>query len=161
MLTRSPRIFSRRPRLEAVSPLPRLEATPPVTKTCLVRTGRGVNADVAKLAPVVSADGCCPSVHGVSEYQERAQLTCTDTETGPASGGQLAWRAPLTMVRTSSWPGGDGADDDNPGRRLDRRRGGDRRTRLDQPGQGLRVEPAAARGQRGPAGSRRRGADAR
>src|SRR6266704_2258069 len=79
MLTRRPRIFSRRPRLEAVRPLPRLEATPPVTKTCLVKTGRGVSADVANLAPVVSADGRCPSVHGVSEYQERALLTCTDT----------------------------------------------------------------------------------
>src|SRR5215813_9378266 len=70
MLTRRPRAFSKRPRLDAVSPLPRLEATPPVTKTCLVRTGRGVSADVAKLAPVVSAGGRWPSVHGVSEYQE-------------------------------------------------------------------------------------------
>src|SRR5947209_14490999 len=33
IVTRSPRAFSRRPRLEAVRPLPRLEATPPVTKT--------------------------------------------------------------------------------------------------------------------------------
>src|SRR6266571_3145493 len=40
MLTRSPRSFSRRPRLEAVRPLPRLDATPPVTKRCLVETGR-------------------------------------------------------------------------------------------------------------------------
>src|SRR5215475_7351646 len=40
MDTRSPRIFSSRPRLEAVSPLPRLEATPPVTNKCLVCTGR-------------------------------------------------------------------------------------------------------------------------
>src|SRR5215469_3197785 len=79
MLTRRPRILSSRPRLDAVSPLPRLEATPPVTKTCLVRTGRGVSADVAKLAPVVCADGHCPSVHGVSEYQERPLLTWSDT----------------------------------------------------------------------------------
>src|SRR5215813_11268642 len=49
MLTRRPRIFSRRPRLEAVSPLPRLDATPPVTKTCLVRTGRWVSGDDAKI----------------------------------------------------------------------------------------------------------------
>src|SRR6266571_6377859 len=89
MLTRRPRIFSRRPRLEAVSPLPRLEATPPVTNTCLVSTGRGVSADVAKSAPVVIADGRCPPVHGVSEYQERALLTCTDTETGRPSAGRL------------------------------------------------------------------------
>jgi hypothetical protein len=65
-----------------VSPFPRLDATPPVTKTCLVSTGRGVSGDVAKLAPVVSADGRCPPVHGVSEYQERPLLTWTDT--GPA-----------------------------------------------------------------------------
>ena len=36
MVTRSPRDFSRLPRLEAVRPLPSEEATPPVTKTCLV-----------------------------------------------------------------------------------------------------------------------------
>src|SRR3954470_5789231 len=36
MVTRRPREVSSRPRLEAVSPLPRDEATPPVTKTCLV-----------------------------------------------------------------------------------------------------------------------------
>jgi hypothetical protein len=38
-----------------------------------------VSGDVAKLAPVVSADGRCPPVHGVSEYQERPLLTWTDT----------------------------------------------------------------------------------
>jgi hypothetical protein len=31
-----PRATSNRPRLEAVSPLPKLEATPPVTKRCFV-----------------------------------------------------------------------------------------------------------------------------
>src|SRR3954451_3699706 len=36
IVTRRPRDFSRLPRLEAVSPLPSEEATPPVTKTCLV-----------------------------------------------------------------------------------------------------------------------------
>src|SRR5215467_13544908 len=82
MLTRRPRIFSRRPRLEAVSPLPRLDATPPVTKTCLVRTGRGVSGDDAK----IGSRGQRPSVHGVSEYQERALLTWTDT----ASPGSVA-----------------------------------------------------------------------
>jgi len=33
---RSPRSLSSRPRLEAVKALPRLDATPPVTKRCLV-----------------------------------------------------------------------------------------------------------------------------
>src|SRR5690349_18231490 len=36
MVTRRPRARRRCPRLEAVSPLPSDEATPPVTKTCLV-----------------------------------------------------------------------------------------------------------------------------
>src|SRR2546421_12452967 len=36
MVTRRPRALSRRPRLAAVSPLPRLDTTPPVTKMCLV-----------------------------------------------------------------------------------------------------------------------------
>src|ERR1022692_645084 len=79
MLTRRPRSFSRRPRLEAVSPLPRLEATPPVTKTCLVKTGRAERAGVAKSAPVVKCRRRCPPVHGVSEYQDTAFATCTDT----------------------------------------------------------------------------------
>ncbi len=38
MVTRRPRAFSSEPRLEAVSPLPSEEATPPVTKRCLVAT---------------------------------------------------------------------------------------------------------------------------
>ena len=36
IVTRSPRAFSNEPRLDAVRPLPDEEATPPVTKTCLV-----------------------------------------------------------------------------------------------------------------------------
>lgn len=36
IVTRRPRAFSSAPRLEAVRPLPRDEATPPVTKMCLV-----------------------------------------------------------------------------------------------------------------------------
>src|SRR3954462_12870385 len=39
IVTRRPRDLSRLPRLEAVSPLPSEEATPPVTKTCLVWLG--------------------------------------------------------------------------------------------------------------------------
>src|SRR6201991_4459096 len=51
MVTRNPRDFSRLPRLEAVSPLPSEEATPPVTQTCLVDPVEYVAA--AKSAPVV------------------------------------------------------------------------------------------------------------
>jgi hypothetical protein len=47
MVTRRPRDFNRLPRLEAVRPFPREEATPPVTKTCLV------GCDAAKATPVV------------------------------------------------------------------------------------------------------------
>ncbi len=39
MVTRRPRAFNRLPRLDAVSPLPSEEATPPVTNTCLVCCG--------------------------------------------------------------------------------------------------------------------------
>src|SRR5690606_36389220 len=39
IVTRRPRAFSRRPREEAVMPFPRDEATPPVTKMCLVNEG--------------------------------------------------------------------------------------------------------------------------
>src|SRR5437899_13050297 len=111
MLTRRPRIFSRRPRLDAVSPLPRLDATPPVTRTCLVRTGRGVSADVAKLAPVVSADGHGPPVHGVSEYQERPLLTWSDTA--------AAWREIEQAPGRRRSPGGSA----RPGQTRARRRG--------------------------------------
>src|SRR5512145_2523461 len=75
MVTRSPRALSRFPRLEAVRPLPREEATPPVTKTCLV------GCDAAKETPVVSVPGLAelaseeavgnPTVHGVLGYQQR------------------------------------------------------------------------------------------
>src|SRR5215210_474091 len=41
METRNPRATSRLPRLDAVSPLPSEEATPPVTKRCLVSLTRG------------------------------------------------------------------------------------------------------------------------
>ncbi len=54
--------------LDAVRPLPRLEATPPVTKRCLVVAGRDVYADIVNDPPVVRSGGN-PLAHGVSEYQ--------------------------------------------------------------------------------------------
>src|SRR5215469_8890665 len=69
MLTLSPRSFSRRPRLEAVRPLPRLDATPPVTNRCLVETGREKFAAVAKTSSRGPCPAASPPVHGVSEYQ--------------------------------------------------------------------------------------------
>ena len=68
MLTRKPRSFSNLPMLEAVSPLPRLEATPPVTKRCLVVAGRDVCADIVNDTPVVRFSGN-PLTHGISGYQ--------------------------------------------------------------------------------------------
>src|SRR6187200_2059298 len=56
MVTRTPRDFSRLPRLEAVSPLPREDATPPVTKMCLVGP-EDEKGEAAKSAPVVDPDG--------------------------------------------------------------------------------------------------------
>src|SRR5262245_50743430 len=41
IVTRSPRAFNRRPSEEAVRPLPRLDATPPVTKMCFTTSGEG------------------------------------------------------------------------------------------------------------------------
>src|ERR1022692_3474825 len=49
MVTLSPRSLRRRPRLDAVRPLPRLEATPPVTKRCLVEACRDVCDAAANL----------------------------------------------------------------------------------------------------------------
>src|SRR3954468_6253149 len=49
MTTRRPRALSRLPRLEPVRPLPREEATPPVTKMCLA----------CRLAPVRAEDKSC------------------------------------------------------------------------------------------------------
>src|SRR5215472_11104372 len=43
MVTRRPRALSRLPRLLAVKPLPREEATPPVTNRCLVGAATGAS----------------------------------------------------------------------------------------------------------------------
>src|SRR5580658_5114388 len=84
MLTRSPRSFRRRPMLDAVRPLPRLEATPPVTKRCRVLTGRVVYADIAK----AGSRGLCRQellpVHGVSGYQAAGRLARAPAGSGPA-----------------------------------------------------------------------------
>src|ERR1700733_8748425 len=72
MLTRRPRSFSRGPILEAVSPLPRLEATPPVTNRRLLAAGRDACAEIANEAAVVRFGGF-PLAHGVSEYQTQDQ----------------------------------------------------------------------------------------
>src|SRR5579859_4527848 len=89
IVTRRPRSLSRRPRLEAVRPLPRLEATPPVTNTCLVRTGRGVSADVAKLAPVVVPTVAARRSTGSQNIRNGPVLTCTDTESHEPGTGRL------------------------------------------------------------------------
>src|SRR6476620_593452 len=85
IVTRRPRDFSRLPRLEAVSPLPREEATHPVTQTGLVvpvdanceaanfnSRGRSQLGAAAVGGLLVSGEGALsgsPTVHGVPPYQ--------------------------------------------------------------------------------------------
>src|SRR5690349_3183026 len=72
MLTSSPRALSSRPRLEAVRPLPRLDATPPVTKRCFVSAWR----DASK--------GRLPwSVRGGEAARPRAIRISAGAHTGP------------------------------------------------------------------------------
>ena len=87
-----PARLSRRPRLEAVRPLPRLEATPPVTKRCLVIAGRDENGAAAK--------GRLPwSVRsGNTRRSTGHQNISQPVQPGPATpGGPKADRGP--------WPG--------------------------------------------------------
>ena len=51
IVTRSPRILRRRPRDEAVRPLPSELATPPVTKTCFGTTCSRLCAERSRLGP--------------------------------------------------------------------------------------------------------------
>src|SRR5256885_8892343 len=57
IVTRTPRFLSRRPSEDAVSPLPSEEATPPVTKMCLV-TGSQVIARASSGRWMVLAGRC-------------------------------------------------------------------------------------------------------
>lgn len=84
MLTLSPRSLSRRPRLDAVKPLPRLEATPPVTNRCLVETGRDAYGGVAKMKLPWSVPAIIPPVHGPSGYQAPASTVHTTRAAGVA-----------------------------------------------------------------------------
>jgi hypothetical protein len=64
MVTFRPREVSRRPSEEAVRPLPSDEATPPVTKMCLV-CWLSVT-DPAKASPAALAAADWPPLHGIS-----------------------------------------------------------------------------------------------
>src|SRR6266511_4399573 len=86
MVTLRPRAVSNCPRLDAVSPLPSEEATPPVTKTCLVvrackEAPRGVTVNPCALplllAPFVAGLPACRSTgfHANTESGARAQQT--------------------------------------------------------------------------------------
>src|SRR5436305_859136 len=79
IVTRSPRALSRRPRLEAVKPLPRLEATPPVTKTCRTEVS-GALAERATQAP----RGLCarPPSDGIARSTGVHGNTCQRLPTG-------------------------------------------------------------------------------
>src|SRR5438477_5734674 len=59
-VTRRPRLFSSRPSDDAVSPLPRLDATPPVTKTCLANAhapSEDADTATATVAPACAIFG--------------------------------------------------------------------------------------------------------
>src|ERR1700722_17584776 len=92
MLTRSPRSFSNLPMLDAVSPLPRLEATPPVTKRCLVVAGPDACADIANEAPVVRFGGLSHSPTGSQDIRRTEPDRADTTAACPHAAGfaQLA-----------------------------------------------------------------------
>src|SRR5216684_3057318 len=94
MVTRSPRALSSRPRLEAVRPLPRLDATPPVTNKCLVCARR----DASKGRLPWSVRGGKPAVHGPSGYQPTITLGGSATVSAIAS---LAASCRRPVVRAS------------------------------------------------------------
>src|SRR4051794_7459501 len=86
MVTLRPRAVSNCPRLDAVSPLPSEEATPPVTNTCLVvrackEAPRGVTNNPCALplplAPFVAGLPACRSTgfHANTASGARAQQT--------------------------------------------------------------------------------------
>src|SRR5438477_6438709 len=59
-VTRKPRLLSSRPSDDAVSPLPRLDATPPVTKTCLANAhapSEDADTAMATVAPACAIFG--------------------------------------------------------------------------------------------------------
>src|SRR5580765_8709325 len=78
IVTRSPRARSRWPRLDAVSPLPREEATPPVTKMCFVVTTTDFN-NTSSGAPLrTSMPGATPKGAGVPIDGQRGRHGIAD-----------------------------------------------------------------------------------
>src|SRR6478735_8290925 len=102
MVTRKPREVSNRPRLEAVRPLPREDATPPVTKMCLVIRGDG-----AKSAPVSAA---AVRWHhrpaGWAHDEARPRNFTLTSAPGPGRPGESprSGRRPTRAARTRSRP---------------------------------------------------------
>src|SRR5436305_12363834 len=64
MTTRSPRALSRLPRLLAVKPFPSEEATPPVTKTCLVVRDDSAKGDSRGISGAARKGRASTGVHG-------------------------------------------------------------------------------------------------
>src|SRR4051794_39083788 len=98
MTTRRPRAVSRLPRLEAVSPLPSEEATPPVTKMCLVVRAEGAKA---------CSRGCCEG-SPLAVWPRRATADPRDSTVTPRSvevrrGG--ACRPPRSALPGHALPG--------------------------------------------------------
>src|SRR5690606_23729218 len=79
IVTLRPRSLRRRPRLEAVSPLPRLEATPPVTNTCLVCAALRKKGSRGRFGPRRrTASGKCPRGIRISKASLNSALTCAN-----------------------------------------------------------------------------------
>ena len=99
MVTRRPRDFRRLPRLEAVRPFPREEATPPVTNTCLVgvAASRGsILPERVRLRPIPTHRTRRPS-WSASRISASVAVTCPSAVLGPVDGrdvgGQRGRRA--------------------------------------------------------------------
>src|SRR4051812_31260756 len=125
MVTRSPRDFSRLPRLEAVSPFPREEATPPVTKTCLVGPVEYVaaaNSDSRGQSRYGGGTVENPTpLHGVPAYQRPPRVAKTAAPR-PAFGvtdraADRRRRRPRRTVRSGRPPARPGPGSRPPGRR--------------------------------------------
>src|SRR5438067_8907848 len=103
MVTRRPRSFSSRPRLEAVSPLPRLDATPPVTNRCLVAIPRDARAGAVKMVSRGRCDAAY-AARSTDPQDNRSTVVTAGSDTGLArpaparaggsAGGRRAARRP-------------------------------------------------------------------
>src|SRR5882757_5218589 len=99
IVTRRPRAVSNWPRLEAVSPLPSEEATPPVTKTCLVMRAcdkSGSRGDWSERRPPAGPTCLSTGFHSSSSpggrCRSRGLRVARGAVTADLAGGRVAHR---------------------------------------------------------------------